>query len=67
MPCGGNIYARLLSSEYIDNYTTVNKYIDETKPLSKYYIERNPNNYHLINGNQEIEMIQNDILEIVKK
>jgi len=45
----------------------VNKYIEETKPLSKYYLERNPNNYHLINGNQEIEMIKNDILKIVKK
>jgi len=45
----------------------VNKYIEETKPLSKYYTERNPNNYHLINGNQEIAMIKNDILEIVKK
>lgn len=29
MPCGGNIYARLLSSEYIDNYVAVNKNIDE--------------------------------------
>jgi len=45
----------------------VNKYIEETKPLSKYYLEKNPENYHLINGNQEIEMIQNDILKIVKK
>ncbi|MFL2510489.1 MAG: adenylate kinase [Alphaproteobacteria bacterium] len=45
----------------------VNKYIEETKPLSKYYLERNPKNYHLINGNQEIEMIKNDILEIIKK
>ena len=45
----------------------VSKYIEETKPLSKYYLERNPKNYHLINGNQEIEMIKNDILKIVKK
>ena len=45
----------------------VNKYIEETKPLSKYYLEKNPNNYHLIDGNQEIEMIKNDILKIVKK
>lgn len=29
MPCGGNIYARLLSSKYIENYVTVNKHIDE--------------------------------------
>ncbi len=45
----------------------VNKYIEETKPLSKYYLKKNPKNYHLINGNQEIEMIKNDILKIVKK
>jgi len=45
----------------------VSKYIEETKPLSKYYLEKNPKNYHLINGNQEIEMIKNDILKIVKK
>ena len=45
----------------------VNKYIEETKPLSKYYLEKNPKNYHLIDGNQEIEMIKNDILKIVKK
>ena len=45
----------------------VNKYIEETKPLSKYYLEKYPKNYHLINGNQEIEMIESDILKIVKK
>ena len=45
----------------------VNKYNEETMPLSKYYLEKNPKNYHLIDGNQEIEMIQNDILKIVKK
>ena len=53
------------TEEVIQN--RVNKYIEETKPLSKYYRERNPKNYHLINGNQEIEMIQNDILKILKK
>ena len=45
----------------------VNKYTEETKPLSKYYLEKNPKNYHLIDGNQEIEMIKIDILKIVKK
>ena len=60
--------------EFLNNYDTeeviknrVNKYIEETKPLSKYYLEKYPKNYHLINGNQEIEMIKNDILKIVKK
>ncbi len=53
------------TEEVIQN--RVNKYIEETKPLSQYYFKKNPKNYHLINGNQEIEMIQNDILKIVKK
>ncbi|MDC0191691.1 adenylate kinase [Alphaproteobacteria bacterium] len=53
------------SQEVIKN--RVNKYIEETKPLSKYYLKNNPKNYHLINGNQDIEMIKNDILKIVKK
>ena len=45
----------------------VNKYHEETKPLSKYYLEKSPENYHMINGNQEIEMIRKDIFKIVKK
>ena len=53
------------TEEVIQN--RVNKYMEETRPLSKYYLKRNPKNYHLINGNQEIEMIKNDILKIVKK
>ena len=53
------------TEEVIQN--RVNKYIEETKPLSQYYIKKNPTNYHLINGDQEIEMIKNDILKIVKK
>ena len=53
------------TEEVIQN--RVNKYIEETKPLSKYYREKNSKNYHLINGNQEIEMIQSDILKILKK
>ena len=53
------------TEEVIQN--RVNKYIEETKPLSQYYFKKNLKNYHLINGDQEIEMIQNDILKIVKK
>ena len=53
------------TEEVIQN--RVNKYIEETKPLSQYYFKKYPKNYHLINGDQEIEMIQNDILKIVKK
>ena len=47
--------------------TRINEYLKETKPLSDYYKKKYQNNYHLINGNQEIEMIKNDILKIVKK
>lgn len=43
------------------------KYIEETKPLSDYYRLKFQNNYHQINGDQEIEKIQSDILKILKK
>ena len=45
----------------------IKKYIEETRPLSDYYSFNYPENYNVINGNQEIEMIQEDILKIVKK
>ena len=45
----------------------IKKYIQETKPLSDYYSFSYPDCYNVINGNQEIEMIQEDILKIVKK
>ena len=44
--------------------TRISKYLIETKPLSDFYRKNYPNNYHVINGNQEIEMIQGDILKI---
>ena len=47
--------------------TRISKYIDETKPLSDYFSLKYPKYYHLINGNQEIEMIQGDILRLAKK
>ena len=45
----------------------INKYAEETRPLSDYYSFNYPKNYNVIDGNQEIEMIQEDILKILKK
>ena len=45
----------------------IKKYAEETRPLSDYYSMNYSENYKVINGNQEIEMIQEDILKIVKK
>ena len=45
----------------------IQKYFQETKSLSEFYSQHYPNNFHVINGNQEIKMIQEDILKIVKK
>jgi adenylate kinase family enzyme len=45
----------------------IKKYTEETRPLSDYYSLNYSENYNVINGNQEIEMIQEDILKIVKK
>ena len=45
----------------------ISKYYLETKPLSNYYSKNYPDNYNIITGNQEIEMIHQDILKIVKK
>ena len=47
--------------------TRINKYLSETKPLSDFYSENYPENYHVINGNQKIEMIHQDILNFSKK
>ena len=45
----------------------IKKYTEETRPLSDYYSLNYSEYYNVINGNQEIEMIQEDILKIVKK
>ena len=45
----------------------IKKYREETRPLSNYYSFKYPEHYNVINGNQEIEMIQKDILKIIKK
>ena len=43
------------------------KYHSETKPVLKYYRENNIEKYNIVNGNQKIEKITSDILEILKK
>jgi len=45
----------------------IKKYAEETRPLLEYYCINYPENYNVIDGNQEIEKIQEDILKIVKK
>ena len=47
--------------------TRINTYMKETKPLFNFYSLKYPNKYHIINGNQEIEMIHKDIIKIIKK
>ena len=46
--------------------TRIAKYLSETKPVSDYYKIQNPLKYCVINGNQEIEKINADILENLK-
>lgn len=47
--------------------TRILKYLKETKPLSEFYSQNYSFNYYDINGNQEIEKIQEDIMNILKK
>ena len=42
------------------------KYLSETKPLFQYFREKNRDKYNVVDGNQNIEKITSDILEIVK-
>ena len=46
--------------------TRMIKYLKETKPLSNFFKSKYPNDYHIVDGNQEIEKIQVDILNIIK-
>ena len=47
--------------------TRINAYMKETKPLFDFYSLMYPSKYHIINGNQKIEMIYKDIIKIIKK
>ncbi len=42
--------------------TRILKYIEETRPLSEYYKTNYFSDYHIVNGNREIEEINADIL-----
>ena len=42
--------------------TRILKYIEETRPLSEYYRTNYFSDYHIVNGNREIEEINADIL-----
>ena len=46
--------------------TRISQYIQETRPISDLYRSENADNYHLIDANQEIELIHEDILKIAK-
>jgi adenylate kinase len=60
-----NIENRLDDREEIIK-TRMIKYLKATKPLFKYFRSKYPNDYHIVDGNQNIENIQDDILKIVK-
>ena len=47
--------------------TRIDKYLSETKPLSDFYKINYKEKYFAVNGNQEIQKIQDDILKIAKK
>ena len=60
-----NIENRLDDREEIIK-TRMIKYLKETKPLFKYFRSKYPNDYHIVDGNQYIEIIQDDIFKILK-
>jgi adenylate kinase len=45
----------------------ISKYIEETKPLTDFYSTKYSKIYYKIDGNQEIEIIHNNILKIAEK
>ena len=65
------IYARSNIENRLDDKkeiikTRIAKYFKETRPLSEFYSSIYPKKYNIIDGNQEIEMIERDILKIIK-
>ena len=46
--------------------TRISKYIEETRPLSEYYKTNYSSDYHIVDGNREIEEINADILKFFK-
>ena len=72
---GETIIKRIRSRSSIENReddkdsvikTRISQYIQETRPISDLYRSENADNYHLIDANQEIELIHEDILKIAK-
>ena len=61
-----NHVARLSAEGLSTNGAEGDEINEETKSLSEFYSKHYSENYHVINGNQEIEMIQEDILKIAK-
>ena len=47
--------------------TRIAKYFNETKPLSEFYKIEYSSVYHTIDGNQEIQKLNAEILKIIKK
>ena len=45
----------------------ISEYLKETKPLSDHYMTEFQNSYYSIDGNQKIDKISKDILQILKK
>ena len=60
-----NIENRLDDREEIIK-TRMMEYLQQTKPLSSYFRTKHPNDYHIVDGNQYIENIQDDITKILK-
>ena len=69
------IMSRILSRSNIENRgddkelvikTRIHKYISETKPVSEYFLTRYPDSFKVIDGDQEIEKINHDILKLLK-
>ena len=59
-----------IEKRHDDKQEVIQKRIDEyhsqTKPLSDFYKSNHPSNYIVINGDQEIEKINADIIKILK-
>ena len=46
--------------------TRIHKYQSETKPLSNYYRTKYPKSFKAVDGDQEIEKINQDIIKLLK-
>ena len=69
---GDTIFNRIKSRSKIENRVDdrdeiiknrILRYSEETKPLSDYFRSKYSNNYHLIDGNRDIQKIQEDIMK----